>query len=127
MAMYSQRATVRTVPGVAGLNTNSARGLLLTPQASGNFGQTAANTDAVAGAVVTPQMVNEAGEGVEICVQGFCEVLADGSTNNIAVGDPLEAAASGKAVKMSTEAQTSRFYAMQASSADDTLIRAYFI
>ena len=126
MALSSQRATVRTVPGVAGLNAASARGMLLTPQSSGNFGATAANTDAVAGAVVTPALENAAGEGVEICVQGFCQVQADGTGTAIAVGDPLEAAASGKAVRQATESGASRMYAMEATTAD-TLIRAYFV
>lgn len=65
----------------------------------------------------------KAGEAAEVCLLGKCQAITDGSGTSIGAGDYVGPNGSGKLVKKATADYSVIGIAMDASSADGTIIR----
>lgn len=67
----------------------------------------------------------KSGEAATIAVRGICRVVSDGNAGAIAIGDYLGTDAAGKLVKKSADKAIAIGRALEASTADGTIISAF--
>ena len=127
MSTYISRPGDRqSFNGGAGMNTSDSRNRCVKFDGSGNLVRTTDADDVMIGVVVTPATNAEAGSEIGIITGGMVQVVT-GSADAVAVGGSLSTAADGKVVAKAAQAIGDRLIALEASSAEDTTILAYFV